>query len=165
MLKNTIQYFLELFYPLFRKLMTYEVYAYLAVGGANTVFNILLFALLYQFVLPEAGIMLYKFHFESYTISLVVAFLATVPTGFWLAKHFAFKVNRNHGKTHNQLFKYFIVVLQGLGADYLLLLALITIVGLHPTVAKIFSTVIVVTVNFLLQKYFTFGLKTTWESF
>ena len=160
MLKKLIQYLLVLFYPLFKKVLPYQLYAYLAVGAANTALNIILFAIFYQFVLPQTSIVIYRFHMASYTVSLIIAFTATVPTGFWLAKHFAFNQKNNvDGQTAKQLCKYFLVVLQGLGSDYLLLVTLILFVGLHPTIAKVASTAIVLTFNFLLQKYFTFKLK------
>lgn len=159
MLKKLIQYFLDLIYPLFKKVMPFQVYAYLAVGAANTALNIILFAVLYQFVLPAEGITLNGFTIASYTISLLIAFLITVPTGFWLAKHFAFNQSSSEEKSGKQLGKYFLVVLQGLGSDYLILKGLIVFFNMHPTVAKIISTTIVLTMNYLLQKYFTFKEK------
>ena len=157
MLKRLINYFLQLFYPLFRRLMSYQIYAYLAAGAINTVFNIALFAIGYQFVLPKAGFTIDGVNIASYTVSLMIAFVITVPTGFWLAKNFAFDDGKKEEKKSlGQLFKYFLVVLQGLGSDYLLLKGLITFFSIQPTVAKIISTVIVLTLNYLLQKHFTF---------
>lgn len=161
MLKQFIQYVLALVYPLFKSVLPYELYAYLAVGAANTALNIFLFALWFQCILPLPGFFVSGCLIPSYTISLVLAFLATIPTGFWLAKHFAFHQNKGTGgQTGKQLGKYFIVVLQGLFTDYLLLVSLITFLGLHPTVAKICSTVLVLSLNYLLQKHYTFKKMT-----
>jgi putative flippase GtrA len=160
MLKKVIQHFLELFYPLFKRTFSFEVYAYLAVGGLNTAFNILIFAGLYQFVLPLRGFSIGDFVIPASTTSLMVAFIVTLPTGFWLAKHFAFRQDESKStKTLWQLGKYFLVVLQGLATDYLLLMVLITWGGIHPIVAKVISTVVVLTFNFLLQKNFTFRVR------
>lgn len=160
LLTNWIDRFLHFFYPLFRRWIPYEVYAYLAVGAINTALNILLFAVLYEFVLPKEGWNIYDFNIASYTIALLIAFFATIPTGFWLSKNFAFKNSESGAKkTGLQLFKYVLVVGQGLGSDYLILKGLILFLSMEPTIAKIFSTIIVLTVNFLLQKYFTFRSK------
>tara|TARA_R110002020_G_scaffold125370_1_gene282560 strand:+ start:185 stop:676 length:492 start_codon:yes stop_codon:yes gene_type:complete len=157
LLTRWIEGFLQLFYPLFKKWLPYEVYAYLAVGAINTALNIILFALLYEFILPKDGFSIQDFNIASYTIALLIAFFVTIPTGFWLSKNFAFKDAASGAKkTTQQLFKYILVVGQGLGSDYLILKTLILFFDMQPTVAKIFSTVIVLTVNFLLQKYFTF---------
>ena len=155
MIKSLLQQLLNLFYPLVKKWLPFDVYAYLAVGAINTGLNILLFAALYQFLplqiqLGSSGIVI-----ASYTVGLLLAFIATVPTGFWLAKNLAFQqsATTDSGK---QLIKYFLVVLQGLLTDYLLMLAMIELLHVHPTVAKIMSTLIVLSFNYLLQKYFTF---------
>ncbi|MFC5624362.1 GtrA family protein [Algoriphagus winogradskyi] len=157
LLSRAIEAFLQLFYPLFRKWLAYDVYAYLAVGAINTALNILLFAVLYEFILPKEGWVILDYSIASYTLALLIAFFVTIPTGFWLSKNFAFKSAPSGGKkTTKQLFKYILVVGQGLGSDYLILKGLIVFFEMEPTLAKIFSTVIVLTVNFLLQKYFTF---------
>lgn len=160
MLKKIIQYFLQLFYPVFKKILPYRVYAYLAVGAANTALNIGLYTLLYRLIIPQPGVMIRDFLVASYTISLLIAFLVTVPTGYWLAKHFAFNTGANvPSQNFKQIGRYFIVVLQGLGSDYLILKGLIVFFNVDPVMAKIISTLIVLTVNYLLQKYFTFKMK------
>ncbi len=160
MLKSVIKYFLDLVYPIFKKLLPYQLYAYLAVGAANTVLNIVLFAVLYQFVLPQPGIMVNGYLVASYTISLLIAFVVTVPAGYWLSKTFAFGQHGIAAKQNaRQFIKYFLVVIQGLVLDYLLLKLLVVYAGMHPTAAKIISTVIVLVLNYLLQKYFTFRVK------
>ncbi len=135
--------------------MPFEVYAYLAVGAANTVLNIALFTLFYKVLLEQEVYQLFTYSFESYTVALIIAFVLTVPTGFWLSKKFAF-TNAAKEQASKQMTKYFLVVLQGVVSDYLLFKALIIFVHLDPVVAKVLSTVIVLTVNYLLQKYFTF---------
>ncbi len=160
MLRKIIYSTLEIFYFPFKKVMDFELYAYLTVGAANTALNIILFALLYQFLLPLSGFTLIQFHVESYTVSLLIAFLITVPTGYWLSKNFAFDRKNESKQSIQQLGKYFLVVLQGLVSDYIILASLVEFAGIHPTIAKIISTIIVVTLNYFLQKYFTFRLKT-----
>ena len=157
-LEKFISNALTFFYPIVKKWIPFEVYAYLAVGAANTVLNILLFTLFFKVILQETMYTISSFTFESYTIALIIAFVITVPTGFWLSKKFAF-TKASKQQTSKQLGKYFIVVLQGLVSDYLLFKGLIVFLHMAPVVAKVLSTVTVLTVNYLLQKYFTF--KTT----
>ncbi len=157
MLNQSISYFLRAFYPLFRKVLPFQVYTYLACGAVNTALNIVLFALFYQVLLPLPGVVIAGHMIPSYTISLIIAFLLTVPTGFWLNKQFAFKKDQQEATAdRKQGVKYFLVVLQGLLSDYLIMLAFIVWFHFHPTVAKIISTVIVLSLNYLLQKHFTF---------
>lgn len=156
-LSRSLDSFLYFFYRIFKKWVPYDVYAYLAVGGLNTALNILIFAVFYEWILPKQGIWILDFTIQSYSIALLLAFFATIPTGFWLSKNFAFKqAEEPLKKTPKQLFKYLLVVGQGLGSDYLILKSLVLFLEIEPTLAKLISTGIVLTVNFLLQKYFTF---------
>jgi putative flippase GtrA len=161
MLKNIIQKTLLVFYPLFKKLMPYQVYAYLAVGAANTALNIVLFAIGYQVLQSGSNMQVAGISIEAYTVSLLIAFACTVPTGYWLSKNFAFNTQGNGQATTGHIGRYFLVVLQGLLSDYLLLKFLIEIINMHPTVAKVISTMLVLSANYLLQKHFTFKAKTS----
>ncbi len=157
---KTVEFFLKLFYPLFKRVMNFTTFSYLATGAANTAFNVGLFALFYQVILPGSGFSVGGIVIPSYTVALVLAFAVTVPTGFWLSKQFAFKQkNVAADETKRQLFKYLLVVLQGLLTDYLIMLALIKWFNVYPTVAKVISTVKTLTVNYLLQRYFTFRVQ------
>jgi len=152
-----IQFIIDLIYPAFKKLMPYNVYSYLAVGGMNTALNIAIFSFLFKIVLPKQGIFFGNFQVSSPNIALFVAFLITVPTGFWLTQNFAFAHAKGDKKENSkQGFKYFLVVLQGLASDALLLNILISFLHFSPILAKVFSTLIVLTLNYLLQKHFTF---------
>jgi putative flippase GtrA len=152
-----IQRILDFMYPFFKRILPYQVYSYLAVGGINTAINILIYVLLYEVILPKEGVIINDFNIASYTIALMISFFITIPTGFWLSKNFAFKTQDDLTyKNNNQLFKYFLVVSQGLGSDYILLKVCIELFNIQPSIAKIISTIIVLSLNFLLQKYFTF---------
>lgn len=157
-MKKLIDAVLQLFYPIFKPFMSFSVYAYLSLGAVNTVLNIALFALFYQVILAQDEYFLGQMSIKSYTVALIIAFLLTIPTGYWLAKNFAFKSeNKQDDKT--SMLKYILVVTQGLISDYLLMKLLIEFFSVQPTLAKIVSTVIVLTANYLLQKYFTFKAK------
>lgn len=154
-----INLILELLYPPFKRLMNFSVFAYLSLGAVNTVLNIALFALFYQVILIKSEYVIFGRPIESYTISLVYAFLLTIPSGYWLAKHFAFKTE-NSASTAASFIKYSMVVTQGLISDFLLMKLMIEVMDIHPTIAKVNSTVIVLTANYILQKYFTFKSAT-----
>jgi putative flippase GtrA len=156
MIKQFIFNVLKLFYPIFKKVLSFEVYAYLAVGAANTLLNIGLFMLLYNtFTNVDSNIA--KWSVECATI---ISFLISVFTGFWLSKNFAFTKASNEKKDVNKQFgKYFLVSAQGQFADYLITKGLIIFLLMHPNLAYFLSTVIMLILNFFLQKYFTFKTK------
>ena len=62
--------------------MPFEVYAYMATGAANTLFNLILFAVFY--------LMVAKNNVFAVELATVISFTITVLTGFWLSKNFTF---------------------------------------------------------------------------
>jgi putative flippase GtrA len=158
-MRRFIQGTLGIFYPVFRRFLPYQVYAYLAVGSLNTALNLVLFFGFFHFMVPASGIVIYHNTIAPYTVSLLLAFIATIPTGYYLNSYFAFSDDSRSEDHKKVIIKYFLVVLQGLLADYLLLRLLVEVAHLYPTVAKVISTVVILTVNYLLQKHFTFKNK------
>lgn len=148
MIQNTIRQLLNFFYPLVKKIMPFQVYAYLAVGAANTLLNIILFAVFY-WALAKTLLAL--------EVATVIAFVITVLTGFWLSKNFAFPDAAGDKKqTQEQFGKYFMVSLQGQFSDYLITKSLIVFLLIKPVAAYFISTIIMLIINYFLQKYFTF---------
>jgi len=148
MLKKFILQLLNLFYPLVKRFIPFRVYAYLAVGAANTVFNIALFALLYVALTKTI---------LAVEAATVISFTITVVTGFWLSKNFAFTDAGNEKKeTQKQFGKYFLVSLQGQFSDYLITKGLIVFLLINPVAAYFISTFIILVLNYFLQKYYTF---------
>lgn len=144
--------------------MPFKVYAYLAVGAANTVFNIVLFAACYWLIaaakgVPIAGVQLHSLAVE---IATVISFAITVITGFLLSKNFAFTDAGNEKKEKAKQFgKYFLVSVQGQFSDYLITKGLIVVLLINPVVAYFISTFIMLLINYFLQKYYTFKTKNT----
>ncbi|MFM2327760.1 MAG: hypothetical protein RIR31_1962 [Bacteroidota bacterium] len=162
MLKKTIQYFLDLFYPIFKKILPFKVYAYLSVGAANTLFNIGLFTLFYLMIFHSTGLVILGFNLNilSVEIATIISFLLSVVSGFWLSKNFAFTDASNEKSEKTKQFgRYFLVSLQGQFSDYLITKGLIIFLAIEPTIAYLISTIIMLIINFFFQKYYTFKVK------
>jgi putative flippase GtrA len=159
MIKHFIRQLLKLFYPLVKKLMPFQVYAYLAVGAANTLLNIVLFAILYRAIAYSTGLHVSGFNISTLAVEIatVISFLISAFTGFWLSRNFAFTdANNEKNEKAKQFGKYFLVSLQGQFFDYLITKALILFLAMDPTIAYLISTIIMLTINYFLQKYYTF---------
>ena len=61
----TIQNILDFFYPMFKRFFDKTTYRYAACGGANTVFDILLFFIGYNFIFKKFIIIQDKLSFEQ----------------------------------------------------------------------------------------------------
>jgi putative flippase GtrA len=151
MLKNYIHQLLKFFYPLVKKLMPFQVYAYLAVGAFNTILNIGLFIVLFFFLANT---------FLAVEVATVISFVVTVITGFWLNKNFAFTEAGNEKReTKKQFGKYALVALQGQVSAYLLTKGMIIVLSMNASEAYFITSIIMLTLNYFLQKYFTFRNK------
>jgi putative flippase GtrA len=162
MTEQYIRRLLKFFYPLVKKLLPYQVYAYLAVGAANTVLNITLFATCYWLIVQVASISatLLPMLKLAVEIATTISFVITVFTGFWLSKKFAF-TSADNKKTERakQFGKYFLVSLEGQLSDYLITKGLIVLLLVNPVTAYLISTAVMLLINYFLQKNYTFKPK------
>lgn len=148
MLKKLLLQLLDFFYPMVKKMLPFEIYAYLAVGALNTALNIGLFTLLFLHL---------KNSLLAVEIATGIAFIITVCSGFWLNKHLAFTTSSKEKKdTKKQFGKYALVALQGQLNAYLLTKGMIVWLSLSPSYSYFLTAVIMLTINYFLQKYFTF---------
>lgn len=149
MLYKLIRQLLKYFYPLFSRWLPYQVYAYLAVGAANTIFNISLFAIVYNSTKDISSL--------AVEIATVVSFTISAVTGFWLNKHFAFTQADNEKRaTGKQFTKYVLIAVQGQISAYLLTKGMVNFLLIDASVAYLLTAIIMLTINYFLQKHITF---------
>lgn len=149
MLYRLIRQLLKYFYPLFSRWLPYQVYAYLAVGAANTIFNIGLFAIVYNSTKNSPSL--------AVEIATVVSFTISAITGFWLNKHFAFTQADNEKRaTGKQFTKYVLIAVQGQISAYLLTKGMVSFLLIDASVAYLLTAIIMLTINYFLQKHITF---------
>jgi putative flippase GtrA len=152
--KNLITNFIDFFYPPFRKLMPLQTFRYAACGGANTVLDIFIFFISYNFIYQKRVLNLGFMAFEPYTAAFITSFCVSFPVGFFLMRNIVFTQSTLHGRV--QLFRYFLLVIACILLNYVFIKFFVEKLHLYPTVAKIFTTIIVVSFSYLTQKNFTF---------
>lgn len=156
---------IDFFHPPFRKLMPLQTFRYAACGGGNTMFDIVLYYISYNFVLKKKDIYLpfepvdlYFFTLGSmiraHIGALVIASTLSFFTGFWLNKNIVFVNSSLPGKA--QMFRYLLLVLVCFLINYLCMNLFVDRFHIYPTISKIITTVIVVSFSYLTQKKFTF---------
>ena len=161
-MKNSIERFLDFIYPLFSKLFDKTTFRYAACGGANTLFDLLLFFILYNFILQKQNVDLNIITVSPHIASFLLAFLVSFPTGFYLNKTIVFQESYLRGRV--QLFRYFLTVCLSLLLNYFFLKFFVEQMHFYPTVSKFITTFFVVGVSFVSQKYFSFKTSTKSEA-
>ena len=153
-LKKNIISFLDFFYPLFSKVMPLQTFRYAACGGANTILDIVMYSIGYNFILHKHDVDLGFLVIKSHIASILIAFCVSFPTGFFLARYIVFTESTLHGRV--QLFRYFLLVVICLGLNYVFIKLFVEQFHIYPTAAKVLTTIIVVTFSYVTQKKFTF---------
>ena len=145
---------IDWFYPLFKKMMPLKTFRYAACGGANTILDISLFFLAYNYILDKQLIDLGFISISPHIASFIISFCITFPIGFYLSRYVVFQ--ETTVTKRKQLMKYFIVVLGCVLLNYAFLKLFVDYFGWFPTMAKIVTTFFVVIFSYTSQKNFTF---------
>jgi putative flippase GtrA len=155
-LKDSIRDSIDYFHPPFRKLMPLQTFRYAACGGANTLLDIVLYYLSYNFLLKKQILYTPVGAISPYIAAFLIAFCVSFPTGFYLNRHVVFPGSTLRGRV--QLWRYFLLVLVCIVLNYVFIKLFVEQFHIYPTIAKILTTVIVISFSYLTQKYFTFKI-------
>jgi len=153
-MKLTIEKILDFFYPLFSKIFDKTTFRYAACGGTNTVFDILLFFVSYNYILHKQNFVLSSIVLTPHIGAFLLAFLVSFPTGFLLMRFVVFQESALKGRV--QFFRYFITVTISLTLNYFFLKLFVERFHIFPTIAKIITTFIVIGFSYISQKNFSF---------
>ena len=156
-MRNSINKFLDFFYPIFKRFMPIETFRYAACGGINTMSGLLVWYVCYHFVFSRMVVNLVFYSFESYTLALLVSSLYSFTLGFLLNKYVVFTSSNLKGRI--QLFRYFLSFAFNLILNYFLLKCLVEKFQWDAFISQLLTTVVVIAVSYFSQKYFTFKIK------
>lgn len=145
-------------YPVFKKLMPLKTFRYAACGGGNTVLDILLFFITYNYILKQQPTHIGWLTISPHIASFIISFCVTFPIGFYLSRYVVFQ--ETSVRKSKQLIKYFFVVLGCVFLNYFFLKFFIEYLGWYATPSKIATTFFVVIFSYTSQKNFTFKAST-----
>jgi len=149
-----INNFVLWFYPPFKKFMPEQTFKYAATGGANTILDIFLYYISYNFILKKEILNLGFYAISPHIAAFLMSFIITFPIGFCLAKFISFP--GSYLRKRIQLLRYGLTVSGSILLNYLFLKLFVEVFGWYPTFSKIVTTVIAIVFSYTAQKYFTF---------
>ncbi|WP_207493397.1 GtrA family protein [Aridibaculum aurantiacum] len=149
---------IDFFYPPFRSIMPLQTFRYAACGSFNTVLDITLYVISINFWFTEPVVHLGPIALKPHIAAFLAAFCVSFPVGFYFSRYLVFTESNLRGRI--QLVRYFVLVLACIGLNYIFIKFFVEQMQLLPVLAKILTTVIVVTFSYLSQKHFTFKVKT-----
>jgi putative flippase GtrA len=154
MLRGWIMATIDFLYIPFRKLMPIQTFRYAACGGGNTLLDIFLYFLSYNFILRKQIIFTPLGAISPHIAAFLMSFAISFPTGYLLNRFIVFPGSILRGRV--QLLRYFILVLVCVYLNYIFIKLFVEHFHIFPTVSKMLTTVIVVSFSYFTQKYFTF---------
>lgn len=154
MVKGLIMAAIDFFYPPFRKLMPIQTFRYAACGGGNTVLDIFLYFISYNFILQKQVVFTPAGPISPHIAAFLMSFAVSFPLGYLLNRYIVFPGSILRGRV--QLFRYFLLVVLCVFLNYIFLKLFVEHFHIYPTVSKMMTTVIVVSFSYMTQKNFTF---------
>ena len=148
---------IDFFYPLFKKLMPLQTFQYAACGGGNVLLDISLYFISYNFIFKKQDFHLGFIAFKPHIAALLISLFITIPVGFFLSKYVVWTNSAVRGRI--QLIRYLMIVFTNILLNYLFIKTFVEYFHFYPTIAKIFTTLIVIVFSYLGQKHFTFKVK------
>lgn len=145
---------LQFFHKPFEKIIPFQTFKYVVCGGGNTLLDIVIFFISYNFILGKANTDLGFMVVSPHIMAFIISFCITFPSGFLLSKYITFTESNLRGRV--QLFRYFLLVAFCILFNYVFLKVFVEYCGFYPTISKILTTIIVVSFSYVTQKRFTF---------
>ena len=151
---NVVSSIIDFFYPPFKKWIPLQTFRYVACGGSNTLLDIVTFFISYNFILQKRVVHLGVIAISPHIMAFIMAFIVSFPVGFFLMRNVVFNDSNLQGRV--QLFRYFLLVAVCIIMNYVFIKLFVEQFGIYPTIAKILTTILVVTFSYATQKKFAF---------
>lgn len=152
---------IDFFYFPFLRFLPLDTYRYGVCGGANLVFDLFLYFVFYNFIFAKQNVDLGIVVLSPHIASLFFVFPITFTTGFLLNRYITFPESDLSWKV--QVFRYFMVGMGALLLSYLLMKLLVDLLGFFPTPSRLVTIIVGVIYSYLLQKKFSFRVKSDFE--
>ena len=155
--RNIILSVIDFFHKPFAKWIDKQTFRYLACGGSNTVLDILIYFISYNFVLLKQPVQTPIVTISPHIAAFLISFSISFPLGFALSKYVVFTESNLKGRV--QLFRYAVLVSMCILLNYVFLKFFVEYCGFFPTASKIMTTAIVAVFSYISQRNFTFKVK------
>ena len=140
MFKDLITTILQTAYFPFRKLIPYQTFSYAACGAGNTLLDIFIYFITYNFVLGKQILYTPIGAISPHIGAFIIAFVITFPLGFYLNRYIVFTGSSVTGRI--QLFRYFLLVIACIFLNYIFIKLFVEQFHIYPTISKQASAVL-----------------------
>jgi putative flippase GtrA len=146
------------FYFPFLRFIPREIFRYAVTGGANTVLDLTLYFIFYQYLITADVVELGFLAVSRHIMAFLLVFPITFTTGFFLAKYVTFTASELKGRI--QLFRYLVTVAGSILLNYVFLKFFVEFCGWYAPLSKLITTMLVIIYSYVAQRYFSFRTGT-----
>jgi putative flippase GtrA len=155
--RNIILTIIDFFHKPFERWIDQQTFRYLACGGSNTVLDLVVYFVSYNFILDKAPVHAMGITISSHIAAFLMSFSISFPLGFALSKYVVFTESNLKGRV--QLFRYAVLVASCIMLNYVFLKLFVEYCHFFPTPSKALTTAIVAVFSYISQRNFTFKVK------
>lgn len=137
--------------------MPLRTYRYAVCGGANVVFDTVLYFVFFHYIFQKQNVDLKLVVLSSHIASLFFVFPITFISGFLLNKFIAFSDSTL--RTSTQFFRYMVVGFGAILLSYLTMKLLVDMLGFYPTPSRVIAIFVTVFYSYILQNKFSFKVN------
>lgn len=142
---------------LIRFLLGLKPVRYFFSAGIATVVDVLVYYLVFNYVLHQQEVELFSSMIvQAPTVALTCSYSCGLITNFSITKYFVFHESELSGRI--QLFRFIMVALVVLMANYFFMYFLINILGWYPTLSRAFSAISIGIFSFVAHRFFSFRI-------
>ena len=148
---------IDYFHPPFKRIMPVVTFRYAVCGSVNTMLGLIMYYIFYHFVFNQSVFELGFIAFKPHIAALLVSGSFTFCFGFVLNKFLVFVESNIKGRV--QLFRYFLSFAFNLFFNFVVLKLLVEVCKWGAFVSQVATTILVILISYITQKYFTFRTK------
>ena len=140
-----------------RYLLSLKPVRYFFSAGIATVVDVLVYYLVYNFVLHQNELNVFgNLVFKAPTVALTCSYSCGLITNFSITKYFVFHESELKGRV--QLFRFILVAMVVLIANYFFMYFLINILHWYPTLSRAVSAISIGIFSFVAHRFFSFRM-------
>jgi putative flippase GtrA len=126
-------------------------------AGIATVVDVLVYYLVYNHLLHQTELrVLDSMVFRAPTVALTCSYSCGLVTNFSITKYFVFHESELSGRI--QLFRFILVAMVVLVANYFFMYFLINVLGWYPTLSRAVSAITIGVFSFVAHRVFSFKI-------
>jgi putative flippase GtrA len=147
---------IDFFHKPFARVIPIQTFRYLACGGSNTVLNIFIEYIAFNFICRKQDLHIYgTVNIAPEVAAWVIAFAISFPAGFVMSRHIVFPESNLHGRV--QLFRYALATATFILLTYVLIkIFAICLPFVNQSIRYTLICIITAVLSYISQRMYTF---------